>query len=136
MLIDPTMDLSELGDRMSPESTTTAEQAAMRDALLAAGFEGTHTQDVPEAEWERLLEASCPRDVLAPRFWLVSDGEASEIDEESVHRVWSELADNNEDVIAYAASEAAALALAVRYDAGQIGIDNLTRNGVTIGCLR
>lgn len=57
MKIEAGMNLNELQERMGAEAT--ADDAfQMRELLLAGGYEGQDTADVPEGEWLTMLDQS------------------------------------------------------------------------------
>ena len=77
MRIESTMDLQQLAERMG-EPATAEEARAMRSLLIAAGFDGQRTEDVPERAWAAALDAAAKNGALlqAAEDWYNSTPKA------------------------------------------------------------
>lgn len=84
MLIESTMDLQQLAERMG-EPATADEARAMRSLLIAAGYEGKRTEDVPERAWAAALDAAA-KTAAAPagEYWAVLVAEAGRYYEQQI----------------------------------------------------
>jgi hypothetical protein len=61
MKIDAGMNLNDLQERMGAEAT--ADDAfQMRELLLAGGYDGQDTADIPEGEWLTMLDQAVVAD--------------------------------------------------------------------------
>lgn len=61
MKIEPGMNLNDLQERMGAEATTD-DAFQMRELLLASGYDGQDTADVPDGKWLTMLDQAVASD--------------------------------------------------------------------------
>lgn len=57
MIISHNMNLDYLNERMSNTVAVSREDAEAMREMLVAEFDGTDTRDVPQPDWDRMLQA-------------------------------------------------------------------------------